>query len=524
MTRSTTRARHAHTAPREIELKLAVSRADLTSLRRRLAALGAARVQRVESVYYDTNDRLLARNGLALRLRRVGRRWVQTLKSGDARRALAQRGEWEMPAAAGRLDLAALAQTPLLPLLAAHGDPALVPLFTTRFERELRVARGGGSRIEVALDRGDIRAIDSSGAPHCEPLLELELELKSGSQDALFDLALRLVGCGRERPLRLLPFTESKAARGHRLAGGDVLEPVKAGARSFSAALSADDSVEAALRAVIARGTEIWLANAHGLVSGDDPEFVHQARVSLRRMRSAVRLWRREVAFPDALSAGLRWIAAELGAARDADVLVTATLPQLAARLPRSQSRALARLAQAADARRAAARLAARAAVGSGRAACLALALLRWGTSPSPSRTPMLRARALRHVRRARKRLLAAAEGFESLPPEQRHRVRILAKRLRYAVDLYAVALPAPPVAKLGVRLSELQDRLGELSDGVVALHALSDLGATRALRAAAEAALSARATDVAGEVRRSLGELQLIRIPRKGRPDPATG
>ncbi|HEU0203365.1 MAG TPA: CYTH domain-containing protein, partial [Burkholderiaceae bacterium] len=107
-------------APTETELKLAVAPRDVRRLRARLAALvarAAPQRARLDNVYYDTADDLLARHRMALRVRRIGRRWVQTLKTGETNAALATRGEWEMPAPNGRLDLSRFAATPLAELL-----------------------------------------------------------------------------------------------------------------------------------------------------------------------------------------------------------------------------------------------------------------------------------------------------------------------------------------------------------------------------------------------------------------------
>ncbi|MFN7344653.1 MAG: CYTH domain-containing protein, partial [Betaproteobacteria bacterium] len=92
----------------EVELKLLVPPAQHARLQSRLRAFGVPRVQMVDSVYFDTAARALARAGLALRLRRQGRRWLQTLKTGGGEAALATRDEWEVPVAAGRLQFAAL--------------------------------------------------------------------------------------------------------------------------------------------------------------------------------------------------------------------------------------------------------------------------------------------------------------------------------------------------------------------------------------------------------------------------------
>ena len=479
--------------PHEVELKLAVPSAALRPLQARLARLAPGRELRLQTIYFDTVDLLLARNGMALRLRRDGRRWRQTFKTGAAHGAFSARGEWETPAPGGRVALDRLATSALPQLLAAHGQPDLTPRFATRFVRSVRTVKLDGAVVEVALDRGEIVA-DSGKAARRSPLLELELELKAGRPRALFRLARRLmVGAGREPPLPLRPFTESKAARGYRLLTGQAPAPVKASAKGFAAPLRARQAVDAALRHVIGHGTEVLLANAEGLADHEDPEFVHQARVALRRMRSAVRLWKGHCRFPARLARELQWIGRELGAARDADVLVADTLPALAGTLAPAQRTSMRRLLKAAHAQRAQARAAARAALTSGRFALLALDLLAWAHAEPDADTPALHRLARKQLARARRRLVEAARFFMALTPERRHRVRILAKRLRYALDLFAVALPAQATADYIERLAHLQDLLGELNDASVARTALAALGAPPALQTAAGRRLAVR-------------------------------
>lgn len=486
-----------HATPREIELKLAVPASALAALRDRLARFGPPVSQRLETTYFDTRDLLLARHGMALRLRRTPAGWLQTLKSGAARTAFSTRGEWETPAPGDRLQLDRLRDTPLPTLLESAGAPALLPLFTTRFVRSLWTVNVGKSQVEVALDRGAVMAGRGKGLRRL-PLLELELELKAGPQRALFKLAQRLMRGDAEDPeardaLPLLAFTESKAARGYRLLAGEAPVPVKASAKGFVGRLGEDQAADAALRQVIGHGTEVLLANAQGLADHEDPEFVHQARVALRRMRSAVRLWRKHSRFPRRLARELQWIGRELGAARDADVLVTESLPALAEGLSQPQRTSMAALQRTAAAQRAQARAAARTALADGRFALLALDLLAWAHARPDTESPALRRLAAKQLARARRRLVEAARFFAALTPERRHRVRILAKRLRYALDLFAVALPAQPTADFVERLARLQDLLGELNDASVARAALAALGASPGLQAAAGTRLAAR-------------------------------
>ena len=499
----------------EVELKLLVPPAQHARLQSRLRAFGVPRVQMVDSVYFDTAARALARAGLALRLRRQGRRWLQTLKTGGGEAALATRDEWEVPVAAGRLQFAALPAAARAQLRAAGVASArpLRPVYRTRFRRSAWTVERDGATVELALDDGQIVA----GAQR-EPILELELELKAGPAAALPALARAIMAPPRRAVLPLLPLGASKAARGQRLADPLPLRAAKASGARLGEGLRPKLPAGAALRCVLANGLEVLLANAHGLRRRDEPEFVHQARVALRRMRSALRLLARDTTVPAALISELRWLASALGPARDADVLVTSTLPAVLAALTAPPSAAQSAAASAAWSappsappsaekagavrsllaaarrRRVRGRRLARAAVGSGRFALLALDLLAWTRSPHDERERTLRQLAPRRLASAHRRLLRAGRFFAALPPAEQHAVRILGKRLRYALDLFAPALPAPAAAaaaNYGAVLAQLQEELGALNDAAVAAATLPELSGDAALLAAARSALA---------------------------------
>ncbi|MFN9142531.1 MAG: CHAD domain-containing protein [Betaproteobacteria bacterium] len=499
----------------EVELKLLVPPAQHARLQSRLRAFGVPRVQMVDSVYFDTAARALARAGLALRLRRQGRRWLQTLKTGGGEAALATRDEWEVPVAAGRLQFAALpaaARAQLRTAGVASARP-LRPVYRTRFRRSAWTVERDGATVELALDDGQIVA----GAQR-EPILELELELKAGPAAALPALARAIMAPPRRAVLPLLPLGASKAARGQRLADQLPLRAAKASGARLGEGLRPKLPAGAALRCVLATGLEVLLANAHGLRRRDEPEFVHQARVALRRMRSALRLLARDTTVPAALISELRWLASALGPARDADVLVTSTLPAVLAALTAPPSAAQSAAASAAWSappsappsaekagavrsllaaarrRRVRGRRLARAAVGSGRFALLALDLLAWTRSPHDERERTLRQLAPRRLASAHRRLLRAGRFFAALPPAEQHAVRILGKRLRYALDLFAPALPAPAAAaaaNYGAVLAQLQEELGALNDAAVAAATLPELSGDAALLASARTALA---------------------------------
>lgn len=493
---------HDDASPVEIELKLALRPQDLPRLRQRLQALGPGRTARVDNQYFDTADRLLAQHRMALRLRRIGRRWVQTLKTESGATPLARRGEWELPAR-GALEAARFAGTPLAALLRAHPQARLAPVFRSRFRRTVWLLDGG--TVEAALDDGEITA-----GSRRAPILELELELKSGPADRLYRIALDLAGRGAQA-LALLPAGESKAARGYRLAAGEAARPVKANAGAVVGRMPAQTTVSAALRTVVERGTTVLLANAAGCSTAEDAEFVHQARVALRRVRSAARLLGKAAGWPKGFDRDLRWIARTLGTARDWDVFVAQTLPRLAAEAPRDAPWTA--LSDGAVRRRQRAAAALRAALASARLARLALRLLRWAQRPAES-SVTLAAVAAGRLARLHRRLARGAEAFAALPVARQHRLRIRAKRLRYGLDLLGAALPAQPTARYRAQLARVQDELGAVNDAVVAAALLERLArAARADAAEARHRLDAWRRDCARRAEAALAELQ--RLPR---------
>lgn len=196
----------------EIELKLALAETGPDTLRHhpRLADLATTR-RRLGNTYYDTPEGALAAAGMALRLRRIDGLTRQTLKTrGQGSGGLSQRGEWEWEVTGPGLDLDGLTGLPPVADLVPGVLERLTPRFTTDFLRETRLYHEGETRIELALDLGEIRAGERQVT-----IRELELELLDGEADRLLTLAESLA---ESVPLR--PSDTSKAARGDALLGG----------------------------------------------------------------------------------------------------------------------------------------------------------------------------------------------------------------------------------------------------------------------------------------------------------------
>ena len=101
----------------EVELKLTIDPASLAQVREHpaLAAVlsGRARTSRDVSTYYDTRSGELRKAGVALRMRRSGHQWLQTVKgAGDRVGALHRRPEYEWAMRTSRIDTRKLSTTP----------------------------------------------------------------------------------------------------------------------------------------------------------------------------------------------------------------------------------------------------------------------------------------------------------------------------------------------------------------------------------------------------------------------------
>jgi CHAD domain-containing protein len=362
------------------------------------------------------------------------------------------------------------------------------------------------------MDRGRIDA-ERAGRRVSLPVAELELELKEGRADDLVAAALRLIGNGKSA-LALVPMLRGKAERGYRLVSAAPVPPTKAAARGFVATLQPDMSTGATLRAIVAHGLDVLLANTEALRDAHAPEYVHQARVALRRVRSAVRLLdRRHEDFPEALALELRWVARLLGAARDWDVLLGETLPKLLAAAPRQLGDEVKATLRRARDERDAARADVLAAISTARFARLALWLQAW-TMTSPPKGRTLQRRAPRALGKAHKRLFDDAQFFAALSAERRHGVRILAKRLRYALDVLSVALPRESTERYIAALAELQDVLGELNDLAVARQSIEDLAASRPAQDLVRTVLREREAGHLLDAGKRLAQLQALPSP----------
>ncbi|MBR8209771.1 CHAD domain-containing protein [Burkholderia cenocepacia] len=238
----------------------------------------------------------------------------------------------------------------------------------------------------------------------------------------------------------------------------------------------------AALFALSGDVTAQWLGNECGVLERDDPEFVHQMRVALRRLRTLMRFFPRftDRQWEDTLGVDLRWLAKLLGTVRDWDVFATESLPALIA--ADGGGSAWDGTLDAARAQSMAARVELRQALHSARYARLTLGWLEWLSAlalpaADGDDAPSLRRHATKRVRRLFGHLYGSPS-LTSLDTAARHQVRIDAKRLRYALEFFASLASRRTRTETVKTLARVQSVLGEANDAMVALHHLEQLAA----------------------------------------------
>ncbi len=460
----------------EVELKAGLAPAELARLARRVRRAGgqAGRPVLLVTRYLDTADGRLAAADVAVRLRSAGGRHLLSVKSARATvGGFQQARETEVPLARPRLDLAAIPDRALAARLAAlAGSAPLAPRFETRVSRQqVRLSRPHGL-IDVALDRGEIRA-----GGRAEPVAEAEFELAAGSPEAIFEAAEALLA---DLPARLdLP---SKAARGEALARGAPLPAAPLAAKPPAPPRGCPAGEAFGLR--LAQLAPAIARALHATLTETSPEGPHQLRVALRRLRVALRLFRPilEPAEARALAERARDLGRLVSPLRDADVLVTDLL------LPAARTEDPG-LAAALEAWHAATRDAVRARLRAAGATGFAIRLLRHAALGGWQR-PGARARLAAPFEtmlgpgldRLWKTIRHRAARLAELDPEERHELRKDLKKLRYGTELAGSRASARPF--LGA-LKRLQEDLGAINDLAVLEGFAPDLAAAERARLA---------------------------------------
>jgi len=457
---------------REIEIKLVGDPARMERAVQWLAENGAQlwpRATNLYSTYFDTEDEALRAADMALRVRKVRSRHVLTFKwrNPDASNRF-ERGEVEVRLPGSEPDINLLGEVAAARIREICGDSPLLPRFTTEIKRRVADLRAGLSTIEVAIDRGKVIA-----GEHHETIEEIEFELVEGELGDVLDLAVRISdACG------LMLGAQTKSERGYLLASQKGPKAVRAG----DMALADDAATEHLIGAILGDTVEQFVANWPAFLEAGQAEAVHQMRVSLRRLRAAIKLFQRE--FPCSEFARFeqraRDIASAMGPARDMDAFIDLVESGPQAALPNDAH--FAGLIEGARKRRMEGYAQVREVLFSPATTRFvlelhALALRRsWRGALDVSGLGKLSEPAAvfagRTLERLHKRARKRGKDLEHLTPEDRHRLRIAFKDLRYAAEFFAPLYSHKSTRQFTRTLGGLQDVFGAYNDTISA-HAI---------------------------------------------------
>jgi len=451
----------------------------------------------LRAIYHDTTDQALAAAGISLRVRSEDGRWVQTLKA--ARGSIFERledsvtlGPVTEDGAAPPADpqLHAAAQDLLRQALSLTGNaplPMLPPAFEVRVLRRLQQVVHGGSVIEIALDEGELLALGRT-----RPLRELELELVHGCERDLLALARRWRG-----RWGLWISTASKAARGARLATG-ALHGTALGARPPSLPPKAAPAGFTA--AVLDACLDQVLSNAGEIAAGSQAdEHVHQLRVGVRRLRTALR----HLSFPANVRAevepALVDVFRDLGTHRDRNHVLRSIAPLVEAaggrplRIPAGFHAAgdpgeLVRGAPFQDA---------------------LFVLLLAGDARRGRKDTKIKRLLRARLGKLHRQVTRDGAQFTRLRLDQQHRVRKRLKRLRYLAEFAAPLYSAGKVEDFVAALKPAQDVIGEYNDQVMAQALYEELAGSDPGALFGVQWLAQRRADEAKACRRALRKLK---------------
>ncbi len=396
------------------------------------------------SVYFDTPSRALLAAGIGLRIREAGGHHTQMVRTAAAGNGPFPHQEWDMPVDGLRPVLDGFAA---LFSDAGAALPEIVPLFELRNHRLVWKVADGGSQVEVTLDRGLVVAGERQS-----PLCEIALTLTQGDAAALFALARRIAAAA---PVRIAVM--SKGERGFRLT-----EAQPAMVKAEPVALSPQADVAESFRIIAANCLRQFRLNEDILLHRRHADALHQARVGLRRLRSAFTLYKPLLLGPESLrlKEELRWLAGLLGEVRDLDVLTRKARHEgLRVRLRDLRSQRYDAVIET---------------LKSPRALALGLDLAAWlqidpdlATADEPLETVSDFASGV--LDRRRRKLKKHGADLSELDDLHRHEARKDAKKLRYAAEFFAVLYNDKRSQRRRRAFTEameaLQEHLGSLND-----------------------------------------------------------
>lgn len=458
----------------QIELKFRIAPEGLPAFRRHplLARCASSKTpaRQCTDIYFDTPDFLLQRHSVALYVTRVGKRWKRVLAANAGLLAPRRQREWEADLSDASPDCAAITRLFLdeRELQSCRFDESicatLIPMFTIDCRRESwHLEFGQGCGAELTLSRGELHCRNARA-----PVCELCIVHRTGAPDACLEFALAI-----QRDFKLHLAYRSQADVGYALRD---LKQV----RAFNAEpliLPSDLDIEQGMESIFRSCMQHIFGNAAGVLKDGEMECIHQMRVGLRRLRSALDIFAPLKPCPEKIRLELAWLSSRLGDARDWDVFDASAIPAFVERAGEAAGLAALRKQVRREINRTHRQAAV--AVDSLRCTRLWLNLERWlaaangmGMMPDSSeetRPMLLRDFAEQNVKRFHKKMLKRCVSMNASEARSRHRLRIASKKLRYATEFFVSYYRKKPAARFLRKLAKLQDIFGASNDTAVA-------------------------------------------------------
>lgn len=439
----------------EVELKFQLPESKKKTVQQYLKKHKAQHIH-LQAKYYDTPDRLLAKNGMALRLRKENDLWVQTFKAA---------GQSHLHRVEEEVFLGKCEQEPELNLNLYKDNKAVTDLITealgteveklslqfeTDVHRTYHVFEADDTAIEVCLDDGVVKTATTQSK-----ICEVEFELKQGAVKTLIQFAQQWIN-----RYELWLDVRSKAERGNLLALGKAVSPA---VHAKSLSLDKNISAEQALKKIVENCLAQFLPNMAAIADNvAEAEHIHQARVSLRRLRSALHHfsgWSDDLnpAWEEQIAALFR----KLGNTRDVDAIRTEILPMIVQHgspellLPISEEplKDLATLFKSAETVK------------------LVLALLAFAYSEEDSQSTKgkFKKEIEKSLDKLHYQVVSHAKDFNELEVTEQHKIRKKAKQLRYSIEFISSLYPSKNVQQFLKKLQPVQNTLGLYNDLFIA-------------------------------------------------------
>lgn len=440
----------------EVELKFQLPESKKKSVRNALNKKKAQQI-RLQAKYYDTPDRLLAQHGIAIRLRQEGDTWVQTFKAS---------GKSQLHRMEEEVNLGRVEHEPELDLNYFQDNTQVMGLiknilgssadtlqlqFQTDVLRTYHVFHYQNSKIECCLDEGEIRSSN-----HKTKICEIEFELKQGSVQDLIEMSYSWL-----TQYQLWLDVRSKAERGNLL----VLNIAASSAtKAKPLFLTEKMHPEQALQQMVANCLDQILPNIAVIMDNvASAEHIHQTRIGLRRLRTALKHFghwsdQTQAHWGDELTQHFNTLALS----RDRDAVRSDIIPfieqasefELDFSFPNGPDTDLAKYFQQANLNK------------------LILELLAFSlqqNNEQKKRKSILKTKVNKTLDQLSQKILTEANEFLFLKLEERHRVRKRIKQLRYCIDFVRSLYDDEAVKKCLRKLQPIQDELGLYQDLFIA-------------------------------------------------------